>query len=502
MKIFNKNNNYPIINTVAYSIIAAIVLVVFYFLFNVSSVIKQVDKKSGYYITKNIAQQIKSDIELKINTVNYFSEKATKTYFTNKSLTDVQYLFNQKDISQVYFISDNNIVNSKKKDSINYRIILYKRLFDNIKVTQSTGEIDDIIGISNYNFLRSNKKQLISEPFIVNVENKDKVAISIYKSVTKNNEFVGVIGVDFILEDIEQQINMSKITEYENFMFLISDKKNIISVSQKAWMSAENVNMFDDFNKEIYTKLGADNSSEVIDNYIVTFYAINLGDNSKTWFLYNAIPKSLISRIIKNNAIFFIITFVLLFLIVFLVIRYFLLKLLKRIEVLSKYSARLSNGEIFYIEKVEGNDSTSKAINSLSDISENNYNLLKVTRQLIDEKFDRKLNLLNENSELSVLIKKIAKQLFNYKTIISHKENEFDKELWTKKGRDEIYKAQRESNNNLELLAHNITRRVVNYSDAIFGAMYFNNNSYTEMIASYAYSTEKHIALLMKQFKI
>jgi len=498
MRIFNKNNNYPIINTVAYSLTAAIVLVILYFLLNVSTVIKQVDKKSGHYITKNIAQQIKSDIELKINTVNYFSEKATKTYFTNENLTEIEYLFNQTYITQVYFISENNIANTTKKDTLNYNIILYKRLFDNIKVTNTSEKINKTIGVSNFNFLKNNKKQLISEPFIVNIENKDKVAISIYKSITKNNEFIGVIGVDFILEDIEQQINMSKTTEYENVMFLVSDKKNIISVSQKAWMTAENVNMLSDFNKEIYTKLGEENSSEVINNYIVTFYAINLGDNSKTWFLYNAIPKSLISRIIKNNAIFFITTFLLSFLMVFLVIRYFLLKFLRKTEVISNYSKRLSDGEIFYIEKDEENDSTSEAINSLSDISENNYNLLRVIRQLIDEKFDLKLKLRNENSEIPILIKKISSQLINYKTNILQKEKEFEKELWTKKGRDEIYKAQRESNNNLELLAQNITRRVVNYSDAIFGAMYFNNNNYTEMIASYAYSTEKHI---IKKFK-
>lgn len=498
-KILNKDKK--ILNVAVITITAGFILFALFAMLNLNNVTENNDKINALQISKNIAQEIKNDVELKINTLESFASNVTPDYFNNSNPQKFNYLFEQQDIAQVFFINEKQVLFSdtvvkQNNDSVTYSISLHYKAFDQINSANEKTDISEFITITNYHDLKKNKTIIISEPFVSKITGKEKISIKIYKAIFKNSIFIGVVGIEFLLDNIEQLINITGVSEKENYRILSTDQKNIVSATNKSWLAGQNVNILSATEKNIIIKTDNKNPVDIIDKYNVVLQEITFSKTTKNWYFYNAIPVNFASRPIINHTHNMIWGILAILLTAIFIIRYFVLKNIKTIETIKTYTQKLSKGETLPIEKEEQTDTLSEILNSLSDISENKYKFLNVLRKVNEDNF--KINASPEGKEdlISPLFNKIIKKLDDSKHEIQKNVEESKIELWTRQGREEVYNAQRESNNNLELLAHNITRRIVNYSDAIFGAMFFNNiqtSGFIEMIASYAYSNEKHI---------
>ncbi|MCF6367225.1 MAG: GAF domain-containing protein [Bacteroidales bacterium] len=456
------------------------------------STIETVSSKTAENYTITANEKISNDIEV-INSVKVFFEN---TKINSSELNESQLnvlknvIVNHQDFSSVWVLF--------KDEKENGIISQYSRIENEIKYKNK------IIGDDNfYNEIYIIIKNTPEEIKLFS-HKKDKYKdennflFSLAAPIYKNNEIVGIAGIDFnfkkIFDDTEikdESLDLDLMLSFNNELFNI---KNTI--------------FFNDENNDL--KNAVKNSVNQLDKSFVFYskqnkkrYHINI---SQLKFKSKSTNLSLIviSSTNKFNSLLskfnfrFIILSVLTLLVLCIIILIISEKYLKRIKNTSTVLTAMATGKVSEIKDLETseNDEIAEINDSINTI---NLNLDK-TASFIEEITKGNFNvdyksLTDEDRIANSLLDMKASLEQAQETDIKRKEID-EKQKWATIGAAKFSEIIREHSDNLEELAYAIISDLVNYIDANQGGLFIinedaDNNKYIELLASYAYSRRK-----------
>ena len=193
--------------------------------------------------------------------------------------------------------------------------------------------------------------------------------------------------------------------------------------------------------------------------------------------------------------IFFIVLSLALILFIYITFLYFK-KTLKKIESSLK---ELSQGLIPQQIKIYSKDEFAKVFLLLNDLFTYLKNLTNVSNQILKKEFNKDFKPLSEKDELGIALRNLQVNLkLSSEEEMRYKEEAFERN-WTSEGIARINEILRSSSDNLEELAYNLIKEIVEYTSSKVGALFIMTDSESEensidLLATFAYDRKKFIA--------
>ncbi|MEA2043156.1 MAG: methyl-accepting chemotaxis protein [Bacteroidota bacterium] len=281
------------------------------------------------------------------------------------------------------FAADENILRTLLKENSDFFSFWLSRQFFSYKsnwapeygrkrLTAYFSKVDETVDVQKYYLdktgesglykdIHEQRKEVVIEPYYDAVGILDSVWMtSICVPIEKNNEFIGLVGIDITLERITDLVY--NIEPYmESNAFLISGEGKYVAHENKDYLGKSLTDVQKNTG-DLKAKLGKSENFSFIDSkggnsYYVSFAAVEMGvSDSKPWMLAVAVPISNITKESVDSVInAFIIGVLGLFFIVFIIFRisYSITKPIKRAIL---FAEQISKGNLTAELKVKGRD--------------------------------------------------------------------------------------------------------------------------------------------------
>jgi GAF domain-containing protein len=138
-------------------------------------------------------------------------------------------------------------------------------------------------GEGNYYLIPKNTQQeTVINPYIYPVRGKDMWIISAVVPIIVQNQFLGICGIDFSIENLQKMINSIRLPIRSSVLTVFdSDYKIIQSTSEKVVTGQD---IFEIIPKELVPQSTTDTSSQEKDGIFYWFQHIKLGNTNNTWW--------------------------------------------------------------------------------------------------------------------------------------------------------------------------------------------------------------------------
>jgi len=438
------------------------------------------------YIAEHSAGSLSADLWQSRNTQlqDILTEKLTSVAKLSPEIVSVFYLSDREDV--------------KLKDTISFHgydenpYIYVKHTPDGYFATAR--DADFRISEVDFAFIRKNRTLLISDPFIIRYAERDVVAITVLTPVEEGNRLSGVLGFNYLLTDIEDLMNKPFGKLEGTHLILLTDKKNIVFVSGKKWISTKRI---EDYKGEVRQLYDLASRPEVLVsdfNFAFSKRMITFPDKS-AWEFYSFIPRNVIMKNLLDNILQTVIISAFIVLVGLFLLMILIRKKLNIISVIESQILHISQGKLTTIQMPKQNDEFASIIEHLN-------NTQSVTLRIKD-----RISLLHKGnldqyahapqSETETMLEKLRTALIDQKQSYESEKQKAEIQLWIRRGRFEAANAQMKSPHNLEELSVNILKTIMNYSGAYVAGMYYYYNKanppYLQAIAAFAYNDVKHL---------
>jgi PAS domain S-box-containing protein len=471
-------------------------------------------KEKTAQISKNIADQIQSQIEQQITIVREASDLFSPSYINPKNSTDRlkietalrNFLFRKSHFTESFLIWEPKIELNNDSLSLNEtgldktgKYVADCKKSGNAEIFSETVEnYTNLISTASYMNLRQNKGMNIGTPFISKINTGEQLSIKITNSISEGDRFYGVFGavcsLDFIIAGIEN----TDIPYEQAKVFLIADDQTIISAKNQAFLSGISLNDYRGIEAELIQNISNSENNDFAKNSRL----IQFSNSEQSWKLYVIIPYKTIVKeqhLIHSLAVVISVILILLALVYML---FYVRKILSPFQELIKSVQKIENGDIVPLTHKPHSDEFSLINNSLTNTVENLNQKVQASMAIAQGDFTKTIEKKSENDLLADAINQISKNFAQLNLINEKQRLEAQEQLWIRKGRFEIANAQRTSEANVKDLSAGIIQSVVKYVDAAFGALYLFEDDgsdfpYIELASAYAFNNSKH---LLKEF--
>lgn len=343
---------------------------------------------------------------------------------------------------------------------------------------------------------KNNDKQtvIVSEPIWLKYTKENKLVISIVSPVYKDESLAGVFGINYSLENIFKIVNKPLIFEGNTKSIVLTDNKEIISVSGKKWMSGKNILNVEGEEHDLYNYIISNNYNfSGFDEYAGAYNRISTEQADMKWDIittvtYNAVTGNFIRNIYVSIIIVSFIMIIGLF-----ILLYFLRRSFSPFKIIIEATEKISSGEPVILPHKSVKNEFEKIIFNINNISDNLKEASVVSSEIASGNFESKLEVKSDNDKLSNSINRIADNMKrSYNENKKQEQNTFQ-QLWMRSGRFEVSEAERKSKNEVHDISFNIIRVLVNYTGAVLGGIYLYENELNKikLVASYAYGNRK-----------
>lgn len=378
----------------------------------------------------------------------------------------------------------------------------------NPKTTIDTVETSGFETEKLYYKIRTQKKQIITEPYYYTYEgeNKSILETSLCVPIIKNNVFSGLVGFDVELKRFQDMIK--EIKPYpDSYSFLLSNDGIYIGHPTDSLLGKS----IEEKNKElcnkhgflINTKLGKTFSFYYNDSNIEWYISttpIYVGETKTPWSFSIAVPKKIMTQ--KANTIFnYAIGIGIIGLILIALIILFISKTItKPLQKISQILKEISLGNI-------DKSLILKTNNTKDEINEMNATANRLITGLNDAvEFSDKIGTGELNSKYEKLSDKdkLGESLINtQKSLLTAKKEEENRikqdkqQNWATNGIAKFSDILRQNNENINELSYQIISNLVKYLGANQGGMFIINdndkqNIYIEQTAAFAFNRRKY----------
>lgn len=309
--------------------------------------------------SKNCGNEVRADLEVALDTTRALSQAFEGMKYAGNENREAAnsilktILENNQDFLAVWSIWDENAFDNRDKDFI-YTDGHDKTGRFNPYFYRKDGVISllPVDKVSYYSTMPEVlTEEVIADPYEYDVNGKMELVTSVVIPITYNGKYVGVVGIDIVLETIQKKLEVIKPFE-EGYVSLLSNNATVVSVKDNKNLSEDKVRIEQDENyTELkqsiiegvpFEKINVDESNKEVYEY---FTPINMGKTKTPWALGVYIPMAKVvedSTKIRN----IIIPIALASVFIILTILYIILtKLLKPIENTTAMLKDIAEGE-------------------------------------------------------------------------------------------------------------------------------------------------------------
>lgn len=462
------------------------------FVFNLKNYKHNQDLKNNKIISGKISEKITAEFEKAILTTQLISQniKNKDNGISEEIKTNlVNIIKYDKKIKGIFLFLGNPSLFSYNREKFLQDTSETLKTLSLIKIGKSIQPSsfysnDFKINQLNTEKLTKSKETLISEPFKIITGKKSEYIISFTSPILNKKNITGFISVYYNTQSFISGITSNKLSEC-NFI-LLSPQKKIIINSENPQNIGKNILNLHGKEYNLYTQLHQ-NNKKITGN----ISKIILVDSEFEFLSSCKIPFDSNYRnfLILYLSFSFVVLITGILFLLYIFKKSFLpfKKIFNSIEILSKGGSN--------IEKTKKlKNEFKKVTDSLNKISEFNNKISIFAEQIISGNFNEHLKERSEFDNSAKALNKISNYFKERKYKQEKEEKEISLQLWMRKGRFEISEAERISSKEIADLSYNIIRSIVNYIDALMGAIYLYDNvkEKIELVAAYAYDKQKH----------
>ncbi|HAN19231.1 MAG: hypothetical protein A2X13_09485 [Bacteroidetes bacterium GWC2_33_15] len=360
-----------------------------------------------------------------------------------------------------------------------------------------------------YQLPKKLKKEVVLDPYFYSYsknKNDEVFEVTICAPIIVDNQFLGVVGIDIMLDHFQEIVN--NIKPFDNSIaFLMSNNGTYVANPDKKYTGRRAIDVFPDEIKKYkvmeHVEKGDFLSYEVIgldgSIYYDVYAPIEIGDTDTPWSVGIAVPISQVMNKANRNFKVSIIVGILGLLILSFVIYTISNSITRPILKITHFLNRLSKGQI--------DDKMNITIQSGDEIEEMGIALNKSIKGLLEKtEFAQNIGNGNLNTDIHLLSDEdvLGKSLIDMRNNLKKAQEEEavrkvedEKRRWTNEGLALFSDVLRKNHENITNLGYEIIQTLINYLKANQGGLFIINdeqkdNIYFELLASYAYNRKKY----------
>ncbi|MCX2744077.1 GAF domain-containing protein [Mangrovivirga sp. M17] len=351
---------------------------------------------------------------------------------------------------------------------------------------------------SDYFWLKTNGVEELANPYV----DQDLLMTSVCIPLKNdNNKFIGLIGIDVILSDLQFISGLKPYEEAQTILF--SSNGSIVAHENSDFVGKDMDTLFGDwFNKDEVLRHVKNNGAASYEKYlssfddevIINFRKIDFGGTAKPWYLATFIPKAVIIKDIneatRNGIIIALLGFIILAVVLYYLSDRISSSLKKASDTLDDLSkGKVSEGDKLQIKTNDELNEMSKSINTLID---NLGEKSEYARAIGEGNLDYELDNLDEND---VLGKALVEMKFN----LRKSREEEEKRNWVTKGQAHFSDMLRiKSGTDLKEFFARLLKDFVDYVEVNQAGIFLLNdddsdNLYLELVSAYAFDRRKYL---------
>jgi len=335
-----------------------------------------------------------------------------------------------------------------------------------------------------------------------------KLMTSLVTPIQIDNEYIGMVGIDLILERFQKMVEEIKLSQFTgSYAFLINEEGKFAGhpqtelLNQYAAFNLESDEKFD-FLETIkegneFNLISKDENGKL---HYISVAPINIGRTNTPWFLGVSVPvHSIMAQADRNFMISLLVGIVGILLLSFAI--YIITKNISDpIQEITEFLKKLAIGQTdtkFEMDVKSGDEieemtlalkSSIEGLNLKTDFA-NNIGKGNLTYEF---------NVLSEQDNLGKALVNMRDSLKKAQDDEDTRKTEDEKRRWANEGLAKFAEILRQDNDNLDKLSNEIIKNLVYYMDAIQGGLFVlndedKNNIFLEMVAAFAFDRKKHL---------
>ncbi|MFP4555524.1 MAG: cache domain-containing protein [Bacteroidales bacterium] len=362
-----------------------------------------------------------------------------------------------------------------------------------------------------YAAIKKGGKEAIIEPYLSTLQ-KGGFMTSLTSPIIKNGKFIGVIGVDLFLGQLQDLISGIK-THEDGAAFLLSNNGTFVAHPDTSIFSKSINDVYPELSsnhnivKRIKKgeKFAVTHTNNLGEKLYFNFSPIEIGHTTTPWSMGLMVPENTILEDANRNfnigMLVGIVGIILLVTIIFLLANN-LTKPIKRITTLLTDLSKGKIDESMHISLNTG-DEISKMAKALSLSIDGLLAKTEFSKSIGKGNLDAKLKLLSDEDVLGKSLLEMRQSLIDAKNEERKRKDEDEKRRWVNEGLAKFGDILRQNNENLSKLGDEIIKELVWYLEASLGGIFVKNESndpYTyDLVSAFAYDRKRYLQKSFEQ---
>ncbi len=382
------------------------------------------------------------------------------------------------------------------------------KFYDQVVATEDTTDVNQDNQASTYYSIKQTGKETLTAPYFYSYTKRKEDNIlmaSVCAPIVDDGTFIGLSGMDIGLERFQRITDEIKPFE-ESYAFFIANNGAFIAHPNKKYINKtlDAVDFPGRFENNVLENIqNGRNFSYFIEDEngnesYISFASVTIGHTETPWSIGIVIPVKIVTAEVNKNFFEAILVglfgLLILSIVTWLVTRY----ITKPLQLTTSILKNLAKGQVKESQKMK--------VSSKDEIGEIRHSVNTLIDGLIRTAgFAKSIGKGNLNADFEPLSKQdvLGQSLLDMRGSLQNareeekKRKELDKQVnWATQGIAKFGGILRQDNNNMERLSYNIISNLVNYLDAVQGAIFILNDEdddlhYFEMSAAYAYQRKR-----------
>ena len=411
---------------------------------------------------------------------------------------------------------DSKYINQKGSSIIgNFGHMYYKEKGKIYMDESISSDANDVYSGDYYQLPKKKGGPVIMNPYFYSyTKNKadEILETSIVTPIIDNNKFLGVVGADIKLSQLQKIIN--DIKPFENSIaFLLSNDGTYVANPSPEFIGKKESEVFpeeDETHKVTehiqageflsYSVVGLDGSM-----YYVAYAPIKIGNTNTAWSIGIAVPIDQVMSKANRNFMISIIVGLIGIIILSLVIYFISNSITVPILKITQFLKNLSKGHIgtdMYV-KIESGDEIEEMGEALNKSITGLIDKTDFAKDIGNGNFETDVELLSDKDVLGQSLIEMRNKLKEAQEEENARKIEDDKRKWTNEGLALFGDVLRQNYEDLKDLSSEIVINLVNYIKANQGGLFIKNEDndeepYFELLATYAFNRKKFEERIIK----
>ncbi len=250
--------------------------------------------------------------------------------------------------------------------------------------------------------LKKNNGVILTDPYEDEVEGNKVMMISYGKEIKHKGEIIGIVGVDFAIDWMQELINTKDLFDGMADVCIVSGKGTIMANNKRKELVCTNIEDLEDCTAAERVFLNSAQQGVIQEDKMFKFYIpIKFGENNELWHVRISVPQK---AVLKDSVTQIVLRMLFVLSLVVLALGtsfFYLNKIIKRIVSLSNVAEEISGGSFNVEFDVDGNDEIRTLADSLQQMINKFKNVIINIKKTTDQLYKSGTDLSNVAIKLS-----------------------------------------------------------------------------------------------------